>query len=267
MAHFFNQVTSGFSKVASDIEDRQRILDELSIASEIQKNLLPKETPKFDDFNFEAKIRPASELGGDGYNFIETKNKLYIYIGDVTGHGITAALIMAIITSMLGIFAGVLPSAKDIIVATNAALKKYVKSAMYMTLVMLSYDKESKKISYVGAGHEHILVYRKDSGQINDIISGGTALGMIEDVSKTAQEKDIVLNSGDMIVLYTDGITEARNSSQELYGLERLKQSLFEYAQTYSATGVAHHISEDLAGFVGDESQLDDITLLVIEKK
>jgi len=267
MAHFFNQVTSGFTKVASDIEDRNRILDELKMAAEIQKNLVPKDPPQFDDLIFEAKIRPASELGGDSYNFIDTKDKIYIYLGDVTGHGTTAALIMAMISSIIGIFSGTLASARDIIVATNSALRKYVKSSMYMTLVMLCYDKNAKKMTYVGAGHEHILIYRKDSGQIDDIVSGGTALGMIDDVSKTALEKELMLNKGDMIVLYTDGITEARNSSQELYGLERLKQSLFEYGQTYSATGVAHHISEDLAAFVGDESQLDDITLLVIEKK
>jgi len=138
---------------------------------------------------------------------------------------------------------------------------------MYMTLVMLCWDKTAKKMTYVGAGHERILVYRKATGQIDDIVSGGTALGMIEDVSSTAKEQEIVLQGGDIVILYSDGITEAKSKSGELYGLERLKKALAEYGSQYSSSGVCHHISQDLAVFVGDESQIDDMTLMAIEKK
>ena len=266
LAHFFNQVTEGFTKVAEDVEDRERILDELSVAVELQKEIFPEAIPNVDGLSIVAKNRPATEIGGDSYDFIESQNKLYLYVGDVTGHGVTAGLIMAMVNAMIDSFAEVYDSAKEVVIQTNRHIKKYVKPSMYMTLVMLSWDKKENKMSYVGAGHEHLLVYRKATGEIEDILSGGTALGMIEDVSGSIQEKEIPLGKGDQIILYTDGITEAKSASGELFGLERLKQSVIEHASSYSASGVSHHISEELASFVGDESQIDDMTLIVVEK-
>lgn len=266
LAHFFNQVTTGFTKVASDIQDRERILDELAVATELQKGIFPEAAPKVDGLVIEVKNRPATEIGGDSYDFVETKDKLYIYVGDVTGHGVTAGLIMAMVNSMISSFAEVYTSAKDIVVRVNKNIKKYVKPSMYMTLVMLCWDKTTKKLTYVGAGHEHVLVYRKATGQIDDFVSGGTALGMIEDSSATAVEKEISLIKGDMVILYTDGITEAKNQAGELYGLEKLKAGIIEYGAEYSAKGINHHIAKDLSAFVGDESQLDDMTLIVVEK-
>jgi sigma-B regulation protein RsbU (phosphoserine phosphatase) len=267
LAHFFNQVMEGFKEVASDIKDRKRILDELTVATELQKQLFPAEIPSFDDLNVTVKNRPATELGGDSYDFVETKDRIYFYVGDVTGHGTTAALIMSMVNAMIDTFAGLLNSAYEIIVNTNKDLRKHIKTSMYMTLVMLCWDKNAKKMTYVGAGHEHILVYRKATGQIDDIVSGGTALGMVEDVSATTKEQEIVTGKGDIVVLYSDGITEAKNTSGELYGIERLKKALAEYGSQYSSSGVCHHISQDLAAFVGDESQIDDMTLMAIEKK
>lgn len=267
LAHFFNQVMEGFTKVASDIKDRNRILDELTVATELQSQLFPAEIPSFDDLSVTVKNRPATELGGDSYDFVEAKDKIYFYVGDVTGHGTTAALIMSMVNAMIDTFAGLLNSAYEIIVNTNKDLRKHIKTSMYMTLVMLCWDKNAKKMTYVGAGHEHILVYRKATGQIDDIVSGGTALGMAEDVSATAKEQEIALGKGDIVVLYSDGITEAKNTTGELYGLERFKKALTEYGSQYSSSGVCHHISQDLAAFVGDESQIDDMTLMAIERK
>lgn len=266
LAGFFNKVTEGFTEVAEDVKDRDRIVDELSFAAELQKEIFPKEVPSIDGIVISAKNRPATEIGGDSYDFIESGDKLYLYVGDVTGHGVTAGLIMAMVNAMISSFSETFPTAKDIIIQTNKHIKKYVKPSMYMTLVMLCWDKKEQSMSYVGAGHEHILIYRKDTGVIDDIVSGGTALGMIDDVSTNVQEKKITLGKGDMIVLYTDGITEAKNSSNELYGLENLKKCITDYASEYSATGLSHHIAENLSGFVGEESQLDDMTLLVVER-
>jgi len=270
LAHFFNQVTEGFAKVAEDVQDRDRILDELSVAVELQKEIFPDKVPNVNGLSIVAKNRPATELGGDSYDFIEAKDKLYFYVGDVTGHGVTAGLIMAMVNSMIDSFAEVYDTAKDIIIQTNRHIKKYVKPSMYMTLVMLCWDKKKNVMSYVGAGHEHILIYHKASEQIEDILSGGMALGMIDDVAKNVQEKELSFEKGDIIILYTDGITEARNGGNELYGLDRLKQSILgyvaNYSANYSASGLSHHISQDLSSFVGDESQIDDMTLIVVEK-
>jgi len=266
LANFFNQMTQSFSEVSDDIQDRNRILDELAVAAELQKEIFPDKVPEIDQLKIVAKNRPATELGGDSYDFIDTPEKLYMYVGDVTGHGVTAGLIMAMVNAMIDSFSSTHNNARDIIVQTNNHIKKYVKPSMYMTLVMLCWDKLSNKMTFVGAGHEHILVYKKDKGEIDDIMSGGTALGMIEDASKTVVEKEIAVATGDLVILYTDGITEARNENGELYSLERLKNAILDYGQAYTAAGVSHHIAGDLASFVGDESQIDDMTLIVVEK-
>jgi len=266
IAHFFNKVNEGFTEVASDIKDRRRMIDELTMAYELQKGIFPGEPPKLDGLTIVAKNLPATEIGGDSYDFIDSKDNFYLYVGDVTGHGVRAGLLMGMINAMINSFADLLTNAKDIIISVNKHIKKYALPSMFMTLVMLSYNKVTKKMTYVGAGHEYILIYRKATGQVEAIPSGGTALGMIPDVSKTVKEIDLPLELGDMVVLYSDGITEAKNKEGELFGVERIKTSFREYAEQYDASGVNYHISKDLADFVGDESQLDDITLIVLQR-
>ena len=266
LAHFYNQVNEGFSQVASDIKDRRRILDELAVAVELQQQLFPKAAPEVSGLKIDIKNRPATELGGDSFDAIDGEKKTYIYVGDVTGHGVTAGLIMAMVNSMVRSFIDVSSTALEVIINTNKYIKKYTKPSMYMTMVMLCWDKASSKMSYIGAGHERILVYRAEKEQVEESVSGGTALGLVEDVSGSAKEQDIPLAKGDKVVLYSDGITEAKNSKDELFGLERLKKAVVEYSKEYSAAGVNNHIARDLAQFVGNESQLDDMTLIVIDK-
>ena len=267
LAHFFNKVTEGLSQAASQIKERRRILDELSVAVELQSQLFPQEDPNISGLNISIQNRPASELGGDSFDVIDTKDKVYMYIGDVSGHGMTAGMIMSMVVAMIRSLIGVCSSAKEVLTVTNKNIKSFVKPSMYMTLVLLCWDKATQKMTYVGAGHERILVFRKAKGIVEEIMSGGVALGLSEDVTKIISEKEIpVLAEGDMVVLYSDGITEAKNREGKLFGLDRLKASVVEYTERYSAKGVGHHIAQDLASFVGNESQLDDITLIVIEK-
>ncbi len=266
IAHFFNQVTSGLKEVSFDIKDRERMLDELTIASELQRNILPTVSPGVPGLQIVAKNKPATEVGGDSFNFYTSKDKTYIYIGDVTGHGVAAGLIMTMVNSLIGVFSEVYDNAYDIMVNVNRQIKKHVKKSMYMTLVLLCFDHKTKKMTYVGAGHEHILVYRAYSGQCEAIVSGGIALGMVPDNSKLVVEKELPLDEGDMIVLYSDGITEARNKNEELFGLERLKQSVTEYAAGYSAEGVNYHIAQDVSNFMTGHKQDDDMTLIAMKR-
>ena len=136
---------------------------------------------------------------------------------------------------------------------------------MFMTMVMLSWDHKSQKMTFVGAGHEHILVYRGASGVCEAILSGGIALGMVPDNSQQAVESEIKLEDGDFVVLFSDGITEARNKAGEQFGLENLKRSLIEYAPQYSAEGVNYHIAKDVSEFMKGTEQRDDMTLIVLK--
>lgn len=266
IAHFFNRVTKGLGKVSGNIKDRERMLDELTIAAQLQRDILPSKSPKVNGLQIVAKTKPASEVGGDSFNFFRIKDKLYIYIGDVTGHGVGAGLIMTMVNSLMSVFADIYSSPYDILVMVNRYVKRHVKRAMFMTMVLLSWNEKEKKMSYVGAGHEHILVYRSKTGECEAVMSGGVALGMVPDNSKLIKEIDISLNDGDYLVLFSDGITEAKNKEGEMFGLERLRRSVEEYASRYSADGVNYHIAQDLTAFMGGSPQEDDITLIVIKR-
>lgn len=266
VAHFFNQVTKGLGKVSLDLKDRERMLDELTIASQLQRDILPSTTPSVPGMQIAAKSKPATEVGGDSFNVITVNEKTYAYLGDVTGHGVAAGLIMTMVSSLVSVFAEHYDNAYDIVVNVNKNIKKHVKKAMFMTMVLLSWDHKTKKLTYVGAGHEYILVYRADTGECEAIMSGGVAIGMVPDNSKIVKEKEIKLNEGDFVMLYTDGITEARNKDEELYGLDKLKDRFKEFAAQYSADGVHYHIAKDVSDFMRGHKQDDDMTLIVMKR-
>lgn len=265
MAYFFNKVTEGFGQVSFDIKDRQRMLNELNLAAQLQRDILPQKVPDIPGLQIVAKTKPATEIGGDIFNFITIKDKTYIYIGDATGHGTIAGLVMTMVNSLITVFSDLNGSAYEILVNVNKYLKKWLKKSVYMTFVMLCWDHETQKITYVGAGHEHIIVYHSDSGECDAILSGGIALGMIPDNSKIIKEQELKCNDGDYVVLYSDGITEAKGKDGELYGLERLKNAVVEYAAQYSADGVNYHIAKDVSVFMQGVEQRDDMTLIVIK--
>lgn len=266
IGHFFNQVTKGLGQVSQDIKEHDRMLTELTIAAQLQRDILPLKSPKIQGLQIVAKNKPASELGGDSFNFIQVKDKIYVYIGDVTGHGVAAGLIMTMANSLINVFSEIYDSPYEIIVKVNSHIKNYVKSSMFMTMVMLCWDIKNEQLSYIGAGHEHILLYHSASGECEAIISGGVALGMVPDNSKMVKEQKIKFENGDFVLLYSDGITEAKNTSGEMFGLERLKNSFMEHANQYSAEGVNYHVAKDVSAFMAGHIQEDDMSLIVIKR-
>ncbi|MEK7673334.1 MAG: PP2C family protein-serine/threonine phosphatase [Patescibacteria group bacterium] len=266
LAFFFNQVTSSLSEVSYDIKDRNRLIDELTVAAELQREILPLISPTVKGLQLVAKTKPATEVGGDIFNFISRNGKTYIYMGDVTGHGVAAGLIMTMATSLMSVFADIYTSPYDILVNVNKYIKRHVKKTMFLTLVMLCWDEAQEKMTFVGAGHEYILVYRAAEGICEAVLSGGVALGMVPDNSKIIKESEIKLNDGDFIILYSDGIVEARNQAGELYGLERLKQSVIQYASQYSAEGLNYHVATEVSNFNKGHIQDDDMSLIVIKR-
>ncbi|MBD3328383.1 SpoIIE family protein phosphatase [Candidatus Peregrinibacteria bacterium] len=265
IAHFFNEVTRSFEKVSMDIKEGKRMLNELEIAAQLQADILPKASPKVKGLLVEAKTRPAAELGGDNFDFIKRKENTFIYIGDVTGHGVPAGLVMTMVNTLIHTFVEIYDNAYDIIVNTNKQLKSRIKSTMFMTMVLLKWNEMSNKMTFVGSGHEHIIIYRASSGTCETVKSGGIALGMVPDNSKLVKEKELPLNEGDVLVLYSDGITEGRNMSGEMYTLERLLKAVEKFATEYDPDGIVHHIALDYSKFVQNHVQDDDVTLMVIK--
>ncbi|MFA7685408.1 MAG: PP2C family protein-serine/threonine phosphatase [Candidatus Gracilibacteria bacterium] len=266
IAYFFNKVTEGFGQVSFDVKDRQRMLGELNLAAQLQRDILPQKIPEIPGLQIVAKTKPATEIGGDIFNFITVKDKTYIYIGDATGHGTVAGLVMTMVNSLITVFSDHSDSAYEILVNVNKYLKRWLKKAVYMTLVMLCWDHKTQKMTYVGAGHEHVIVYHTATGECEAILSGGIALGMIPDNSKVIKEQELKYEETDYIVLYTDGITEAKGANGELYGLNNLKNAVIEYSPQYSAEGVNFHIAKDVSTYMGNIEQNDDMTLIVIKR-
>jgi len=269
IAQFFNEITSNLESISKKFEEAQRMSSELEIASEIQKNILPDKSPEIANLEIATKNSQAVEVGGDSYDIIADKNNdnTFFYIGDVTGHGAPAALIMMMVNTLIHTYCEIYDNLYDIVVNTNKQLKPRIKAAMFMTMVMLKWNKKENKMSYIGAGHEHILIFRASKGVCEATPSGGIALGMIDDSSKIIKEQDLNLEKGDLIILYTDGITEAKNDAEEMYGLDRLKKAIEKFAIEYEPEGVLHHIALNFSNFVGETSQEDDITLIAIKYK
>lgn len=268
MTHFFNEITKDLEKISYDVRERRRMSSELDIAAQIQKDVLPKVAPEAPGLDVVAKTRTASEVGGDTFDFILSPdgNQLFLYIGDVTGHGVPAGLIMMMVdTLMTAMVSRGIDNGRDLVVNTNNLLTPRISSRLFMTSVILRWDKPTQKMYYTGAGHEHILVYHTKTEKVDLIRSGGIALGMIPDTSKIAKEQEIPLEIGDSIVLYTDGITEAKNKTGEMYTVEKLAESLRKHGYRPSAESIFDNLTKDFSNFVGEYIQADDITMIVIK--
>lgn len=265
IAHFFNEVTTTFEKVLIEIKEGKRVTGELQLAGELQHELLPAQSPQVLGLDVAVKNRSAEELGGDNFDVISDKNYTYFYLGDVTGHGVPAAIIMTMVNTLINAFVEIYDNAYDIVVKTNRRLKTRIRSTFFMSMIMLKWDVNLKKMSYVGCGHEHLVVYRANKGACEVRMTGGIALGMVPDNSKIVKELDLPLEKGDTIVLYTDGITEARNMHGEMFGLQRLQKTIEQYAGEYDAEGIVYHIARDFSRFVEEHIQEDDVTLIVIK--
>lgn len=265
IAHFFNEVTRSFEKVSLDIKEGKRMLNELEIASQIQKAILPPQNPKVPGLDVDAKTRPAAELGGDNFDFLTVGNNTFIYVGDVTGHGVPAAIVMTMVNTLVHTLVNVYDNAYDIVVQTNKQLKTRIKSTMFMTMLMFRWNHMEQKLTFVGAGHEHLVIYRAKSGKCEVRPTGGIALGMVADNSRLVKEVAVPLEVDDVVIMYSDGLTEGRNMAGEMYGLERLVAAVERFAPQYSSDGIVHHVSLDYSRFVENHKQDDDVTLIAMK--
>lgn len=265
IAQFFNEITENLETISNKLREQERMSSELEIASSIQRKILPLESPQIPGLEIVTKNRSAAEVGGDSFDFIKRPESTFMYVGDVTGHGAPAALVMMMVNTLLHTYSEIYDNLYDIVVNTNRQLKPRIKSAMFMTMVMMKWDHKAQKMTYVGAGHEYLLVYRAATAKVEAQAAGGIALGMVPDNSKLIKEQEVQLEKGDVILLYTDGITEAKNDKGEMFDVKRLKESFAKHAAQYGPEGISHHIAVDYSNYVGNTEQADDVTLMVMK--
>lgn len=267
LGNAFNKMASDLAKSTKALVYKERVAKELELAKKIQDGLIPKEIPKLKGLDISAGVVPAEEIGGDVYDFLKRdEDNTMFYIGDVTGHGVPSGILVSITSAM---FYSHLknPNMKDIMVEVNRVLKAKSPPNMFITFCLLNWNEKNEKLTYVNAGHEQIIKYKKSDKSVDLLKAGGIALGMFPDINKMISEQEILLDEGDCAILYSDGIPEAWRNEKEQYGMERFKNAVQKYGSLESATAIRNAVLKDVSDFIGDHKRMDDITILVIKKK
>jgi sigma-B regulation protein RsbU (phosphoserine phosphatase) len=250
------------------IREMERKNTELAIAAEIQQSFLPDTLPQIAPFEIAAKSIMAREVGGDFFDAIPFeviqmgRDRLGIFIADVSGKGIPAALFMAlsrIVVRVNAIWHQQEPA--EAIRDANGIITADSKSGMFVTLFYGVLDAQDRSLTYVNAGHNPPLICRSSDGSFSELPATGMAIGAVPDAAYDAGST--VLEPGDVLVLYTDGITEAENPEQEMFGEDRLREAIVG-VRMLSAAAIVAAILESVQEFSGSAPQSDDITLMVV---
>lgn len=252
-----------------ELRDGRKLRSEVEIASEIQKHILEKEETTIPSLEVAMASVPATEVWGDSLDIITWSDEnYYIYVGDVTGHGVPSWFVMMMVNALISWFAKYEKNGASILSQTNAIVKPRVKQNMMMTCIMLRWDEKNKKMYYTWAGHEHLLVYKAKADKVYKMKTGWIAIWMVRDSSKILKEQQVAFEPNDVIVLYTDGITEARYRSEQngiLFGVDRIVESIMKCDQK-SSVNIFQQITIDLSAFMGyKHKQYDDVTLSVVK--
>lgn len=269
-----HELLSSYNKLQESTDAlvvKERISKEFELAGKIQEDFMPApEDMEIEWVEVHCGITSATEIGGDLYDIITRKNnpdQTLFYIGDVTGHGLIAGIMMAICNSLTYILAqNAENSIKDILIKLNETLFHKLPKKVFITFLLLEYNARSGALSYAGAGHDNFLVYRKESDTVEEIKTGGSAIGMFQNIANDVKVNDLPLGTGDVVLMYTDGIPEARNKDGEFYGMERFRESFKSNAHR-SVQAMYEGILKDLHDFIDGAEILDDITMFLIRKK
>lgn len=245
-----------------------RIEGELKVASDIQMSMLPKTFPPFPDrtdIDIFGTLHPAKEIGGDLFDYFIREDYLYFCIGDVSGKGVPAALVMSVTRTLFRNVAAKEKSPGKIISQMNNALAGQNESNMFVTLFVGILDLQSGRMKYCNAGHDAPLLIGKNVGLLP--VVSNVAAGIIADFDFNEQEA--LIDPFTTIFLYTDGLTEAENVKYELFGFDRLKQAASEAlaAGVKQPSALIQRMTSAVGAFVGEASQSDDITMLAVQYK
>jgi serine phosphatase RsbU (regulator of sigma subunit) len=243
---------------------RQAFEQELRVARDIQQALLPKDLPRPDSWELSAYYQPAREVGGDFYDFLEFEDgRLGLVVGDATGHGVPAALVMANTQSVLRAVAqrgGSAPSRA--LAEANEVLYTYIPPSMFVTCFYAILDPESGSLKYANAGH-NLPCTRRHDGLVDEFRARGMPLGLMPGMGY--EEREAVLEPGESVLFFSDGLIEAHDPKGEMFGTLRLRDLLAEHPR--SGKDLTAYLVEELERFTGEGwEQEDDITLVTLRR-
>jgi serine phosphatase RsbU (regulator of sigma subunit)/predicted ester cyclase len=246
---------------AAEAQERERIEQELQVARRIQQELLPETIPELDGWRIAAYYGPAREVGGDFYDFLEfSSGRLGLVVGDATGHGMPAALVMATTRGMLRAVVQSSESPGEVLARVNEALVADIPPSTFVTCFYGVLDPQSGHLLYANAGHN--LPCRRHNGRADELRARGMPLGLMPGTGY--EEKEAVLEAGDSTLFYSDGLVEAHDPQREMFGFPRLRRLVAEHAEESS---LVDFLMDELRSFTGDGwEQEDDITLLTLKR-
>lgn len=246
-----------------EIVEKKQAERDINIASEIQMSLLPRKFPSSQRLDMYGFSIPAKGVGGDYFDYIKFgQDKIGMIIADVSGKGVPAALIMVMIRSITRTVASLEKDANIVLSQLNNSLSGDIVEDRYATAFYCVLDAERRILNYSNAGHGPLLLFRNKTKEFELLDTEGMPVGIMPGVDYG--QDFVILDKGDIGVLYTDGITEAMNESHDLYGLERLQDVIFKNHES-SAKEISEKVLEDVNNFVAGAPQHDDETMIVFK--
>ena len=255
--------------LALELANKLTTRDELEIAREIQVSLEPKQLPEFPWLSVSFSSRPAKIVGGDFFNVVKRNdNQMLSIVGDVAGKGVPAALYAAHIQSMFESLSEQSASPANILNGLNHLICKRLREGDFITAVIAFFESGEKSLTIARAGHNWPLYYSSQTQTIQPLKTRGVCLGIDRDIgfSSCLEEKSMPVKSGDVLLLYSDGITEAMNANHRLFDQSRLESAMKESAH-FPADKIVERINMRLDEFVQSEEPHDDVTMVAIKVK
>jgi sigma-B regulation protein RsbU (phosphoserine phosphatase) len=263
----FRQLADALNRMIADLRDRLRLLHSLGIAMEVQRRLLPARAPKVRGLDVAGHSTYCDETGGDYYDFLvldkAAPNQVLVALGDVMGHGVAAALVMAGVRAVLRDRAVAAGDLADLMARLNNFIAADHGGDRFMTMHLSVIDSKTQTMRWVSAGHDPVIVFDPTNYSFTEVGIGDLPLGVM-DGTQYSEQLSPALRPGQILFIGTDGVWEMPNAKGEQYGKDRLRQVIRECAAR-SADEIVHAVRDQLTAFRGDAKSVDDVTFVVVK--
>ncbi|HFE63922.1 MAG TPA: HAMP domain-containing protein [Caldithrix sp.] len=270
IAQAFNEMTSKFREAQTNLMEQQRMQRELQVAQEIQQMLLPNDFPNVVGYDITSYYQAAKEVGGDLFDFVEVDDHtIGICVADVSGKGVPGSMVMTMIRTALRLEARGNKNPAEVLAKVNSFITDDIRRGMFVTAFYIILDSRERMISFASAGHNPMILYRGKTRETFYLNPPGFPVGItLPDIhlfDSTIKADRIRLHPDDILVAYTDGITEAMNHQRKLYGEERFLAAIRKFGDL-DVVDFVKNLKEDILSFTGGYEQNDDITLVAIKE-
>jgi serine phosphatase RsbU (regulator of sigma subunit)/anti-sigma regulatory factor (Ser/Thr protein kinase) len=271
IAQAFNELTTKFRESQVSLIEQQRLQKELQVAQEIQHMLLPQDFPQVKGYELASYYQAAKEVGGDLFDFVNVdEDTIGICVADVSGKGVPGSMIMTMIRTALRLEAKGNKNAADVLARVNRFVTDDMRRGMFVTIFYIILDSRNRVVSYASAGHNPMILYRASTEQTYYLNPVGFPVGIaLPDISlfdQTVENDRINLRSDDILVIITDGVTEAMNSTRDLFGDERLLEVIRANGHL-PVQDFVRNCRDSILQFTKGFQQNDDITIVAVKEK